>query len=30
MGGGEHGLSVFMDAHALIAGFEATVADISD
>jgi len=30
MGAGEHGLSVFVDADALIAGFDATVADISD
>ena len=30
MGAGEHGLSVFVQADALIAGLEATVADISD
>jgi len=30
MGAGEHGLSVFVDADALITGFGATVADISD
>lgn len=30
MGAGEHGLSVFVDADALIAGLGATVADISD
>ena len=30
MGAGEHGLSVFVDADALIAGLDATVADISD
>lgn len=30
MGAGEHGLSAFVDADALIAGLEATVADISD
>lgn len=30
MGAGEPGLSAFMDAHALIAGLDATVADISD
>ena len=30
MGGGEHGVSVFVDADALIAGLGATVADISE
>jgi Cys-tRNA(Pro) deacylase len=30
MGAGEHGRSLFVDADALIAAFEATVADISD
>ena len=30
MGAGEHGLSAFVDADELIAGFDATVADISD
>lgn len=30
MGAGEHGVSLFVDADALIAGLEATVADISD
>ena len=30
MGGGEHGVSVFVEADALIAGLDATVADISD
>jgi Cys-tRNA(Pro)/Cys-tRNA(Cys) deacylase len=30
MGGGEHGVSVFVDADALIAALGATVADISD
>lgn len=30
MGAGEHGLSMFVDADALIAGLGATVADISD
>jgi Cys-tRNA(Pro)/Cys-tRNA(Cys) deacylase len=30
MGAGEHGLSCFVDADELIAGFDATVADISD
>lgn len=30
MGGGEHGVSVFVEADALIAGLRATVADISD
>jgi Cys-tRNA(Pro)/Cys-tRNA(Cys) deacylase len=30
MGAGEHGLSVFVEADALIAGLGATVADISD
>jgi prolyl-tRNA editing enzyme YbaK/EbsC (Cys-tRNA(Pro) deacylase) len=30
MGAGEPDLSAFMDAHALIAGLDATVADISD
>lgn len=30
MGAGEHGLSLFVDADALIAGLDATVADISD
>ncbi|WP_430646579.1 aminoacyl-tRNA deacylase [Agromyces sp. GXS1127] len=30
MGAGEHGRSVFVDADALIAAFDATVADISD
>ena len=30
MGAGEHGLSAFVDADQLIAGLEATVADISD
>lgn len=30
MGAGEHGLSAFVDARALIAGLDATVADISD
>jgi Cys-tRNA(Pro)/Cys-tRNA(Cys) deacylase len=30
MGAGEHGLSAFVDADALIAGLGATVADISD
>jgi hypothetical protein len=29
MGAGEHGLSAFLDADRLIAGLEATVADIS-
>ena len=30
MGAGEHGLSAFVDAGALVAGLDATVADISD
>jgi Cys-tRNA(Pro)/Cys-tRNA(Cys) deacylase len=30
MGAGEHGMSAFVDADELIAGFDATVADISD
>lgn len=30
MGAGEHGLSLFVDADALIAGLDATAADISD
>ena len=30
LGAGEHGLSAFADADQLIAGFDATVADISD
>ncbi|GAB3606213.1 YbaK/EbsC family protein [Conyzicola nivalis] len=30
MGAGEHGMSAFVDADSLIAGFDATVADISD
>ncbi len=30
MGAGEHGLSAFVDADAMIAGFGATIADISD
>lgn len=30
MGAGEHGYSLFVDADALIAGFDATVADITD
>jgi len=30
MGAGEHGMSAYVDADELIAGFEATVADISD
>jgi Cys-tRNA(Pro)/Cys-tRNA(Cys) deacylase len=30
MGGGEHGVSMFVDADALVSSFEATVADISD
>jgi Cys-tRNA(Pro) deacylase len=30
MGAGQHGLSAFVDADALIAGFAATLADISD
>ncbi len=30
MGGGEHGVSVFVDADALIAALDATVADITD
>jgi Cys-tRNA(Pro)/Cys-tRNA(Cys) deacylase len=30
MGAGEHGFSAFVDADALISGFDATVADISD
>ena len=30
MGAGEHGMSAFVDADALIAGFDATVADISE
>jgi Cys-tRNA(Pro) deacylase len=30
MGAGEHGLSAFVDADALIAAFDATVGDISD
>ncbi|MCU1416942.1 MAG: hypothetical protein JWP32_1116 [Schumannella sp.] len=30
MGAGEHGLSMFVDADSLIAGLQATVADISD
>jgi len=30
MGAGEHGMSAFVDADALIAGFDSTVADISD
>jgi Cys-tRNA(Pro)/Cys-tRNA(Cys) deacylase len=30
MGGGEHGVSVFVDADSLIAALDATVADISD
>lgn len=30
MGAGEHGYSLFVDADALIAGFDAIVADISD
>ena len=30
MGAGEHGLSAFVDADALIAGLDATVADISE
>jgi Cys-tRNA(Pro)/Cys-tRNA(Cys) deacylase len=30
MGGGEHGVSVFVDADALVAGLGATVADISE
>lgn len=30
MGAGEHGLSAFVDADELIAGFDATVADISE
>lgn len=30
MGAGEHGYSAFVDADALVAGFDATVADISD
>ena len=30
MGAGEHGLSAFVEADALIAGLDATVADISD
>jgi len=30
LGAGEHGLSAFVDADALIAGLDATVADISD
>jgi len=30
MGAGQHGMSAFVDADELIAGFDATVADISD
>jgi len=30
MGAGEHGVSLFVDADALVAGLEATVADISE
>jgi len=30
MGAGEHGMSAYVDADELIAGFDATVADISD
>ena len=30
MGGGEHGVTVFVDADALVAGLHATLADISD
>ncbi|HEY0261005.1 MAG TPA: YbaK/EbsC family protein [Lacisediminihabitans sp.] len=30
MGAGEHGLSAFVDADALVAGLDATVADITD
>jgi Cys-tRNA(Pro)/Cys-tRNA(Cys) deacylase len=30
MGAGEHGYSLFVDADALIAGFDATLADITD
>lgn len=30
MGAGEHGLSLFVEADAMIAGFDATVADLTD